>query len=160
LLVHSEKLGVDINIAEGQTEGIQANPKQSNHLASVGKLFTATVIGMLHDKGLLCFDDQIVKYLDEDLTCGLHVFKGKEYTGDIRIKHLLMQTSGLNDVFFPLLKMMMENPDLEMTVREALELGKSKPEACGETRAKAFLYRYKLLFVGFNYRKCHKKTFS
>ncbi|MFP4048107.1 MAG: hypothetical protein ACLFT4_10175, partial [Bacteroidales bacterium] len=35
LLVHSEKLGVDINIAEGQTEGIQATPEQANHLASV-----------------------------------------------------------------------------------------------------------------------------
>ncbi len=37
LLVHSEKLGIDINIAEGKTGEIQANPKQANHLASVGK---------------------------------------------------------------------------------------------------------------------------
>lgn len=53
LLVHSEKLGIDINIAEGNTGEIPANPKQANHLASVGKLFTATLIGMLHDKGLI-----------------------------------------------------------------------------------------------------------
>lgn len=31
LLVHSEKLGIDINIAEGKTGEIQANPKQANH---------------------------------------------------------------------------------------------------------------------------------
>jgi hypothetical protein len=73
LLVHSEKLGIDINIAEGKTGEIQANPKQANHLASVGKLFTATVIGMLQEKGLLNFDDKIAQYLDKDLMRGLHM---------------------------------------------------------------------------------------
>ena len=88
-MLHSEKLGIDINIAEGKTEEIQANPKQANHLASVGKLFTATVIGMLQDKGLLNFDDKIAQYLDPELLNGLHVYKGKDYSGDISIKHLL-----------------------------------------------------------------------
>src|SRR6056297_2823888 len=89
LLVYSEKLGIDINIAEGKTGEIQANPKQANHLASVGKLFTATLIGMLHDKDLLNFDDTIAQYLDTDLMHGLHVYKGKDYSSDISIKHLL-----------------------------------------------------------------------
>jgi D-alanyl-D-alanine carboxypeptidase len=48
LLVESEKLGVKLNIAEGKTGDFDAHPKQPNHLASVGKLFTATVIGILH----------------------------------------------------------------------------------------------------------------
>ena len=78
LLVHSEKLEIDINIAEGKTGEIQANPMQANHLASVGKLFTASVVSMLHDKGLLSFDDNIVNYLDRDLMRGLHVYKGKD----------------------------------------------------------------------------------
>ena len=80
LLVHSVKLGIDINIAEGKTDEIQANPKQANHLASVGKLFTATIIGMLQDKGLLNFDDKIAQYLDADLMDGLNVYKGKDYS--------------------------------------------------------------------------------
>ena len=131
LLVHSEKLGIDMNIAEGRTGEILTNPKQANHLASVGKLFTATVIGMLHDKGLLDFDDTIPEYLDKDLTHGLHIYKGKDHSNYITIKHLLKQTSGLNDVFFPLFKMMINDPTLEMSVREALEWGKSnlKPVA-------------------------------
>lgn len=131
LLVYSEKLGIDLNIAEGNTGKIKANPKQANHLASVGKLFTATVIGMLYDKGLLDFDDKIKKYLDAGLMHNLHIYKGHDYSGDISIKHLLKQTSGLNDVFFPLLEEMTKNPELEMTVREALEWGKknSKPVA-------------------------------
>lgn len=49
-------------------------------------------------------NDKIVKYLDADLMRGLHVYKGKNYSNDISIKHLLKKTSGLNDVFFPLLK--------------------------------------------------------
>jgi len=88
-VLHSEKLGIDINIAEGKTGEIQANPKQANHLASVGKLFTATVIGMLQEKGLLNFDDKIAQYLDKELLNGLHVYKGKDCCGDISIKHLL-----------------------------------------------------------------------
>lgn len=51
LLVSSDKLNVNIKIAEGKAGGIDANPEQPIHLASVGKLFTASVIGMLHDKG-------------------------------------------------------------------------------------------------------------
>ena len=124
LLVHSEKSGIDINIAEGKTDGISANPEQSNHLASVGKLFTATIVSMLHDKGFLSFNDKIAKHLDEGLMSGLHIYKGKDYSGDISIKHLLKQTSGLNDVFFPLIEKMISDPTLEMTAKEAVEWGK------------------------------------
>ena len=138
LLVYSEKLGIDINIAEGKTDGIQANPKQSNHMASVGKLFTATIIGMLHDKGQLNFEEKISKYLDKDLLSELHIFKGKDYSGAISIKHLLTQTSGLNDVFFPLLKKMIQNPNLEMTVREALEWGKANLKPVGKPGQRHF----------------------
>ncbi len=131
LLVYSEKLGIDINIAEGKTGEIPANPKQANHLASVGKLFTATLIGMLYDKGLLDFEDKISRYLDVDLMKGLHIYKGIDYSSEITIKHLLTQTSGLNDVFFPLLKKMIKDPSLKMTIRDALEWGKvnQKPVA-------------------------------
>jgi D-alanyl-D-alanine carboxypeptidase len=132
LLVHSEKLGININIAEGKTGEVKADPGQANHLASVGKLFTATVIGMLHDKGLLNFEDRIAQYLDAELMSKLHVYRGREYSGDITIKHLLKQTSGLNDVFFHLLKKMIANPDLKISVREALEWGKTNLKPVGK----------------------------
>lgn len=126
LLIHSDKLGIRINIAEGHTGEIPANPQQANHLASVGKLFSATLIGILYDKGLLDFEDKISQYLDAELMNGLHTYKGIDYADKITIKHLLTQTSGLNDVFFPLLKMMIKDPNLKMTVRDALEWGKEK----------------------------------
>ncbi|NBC83761.1 MAG: serine hydrolase [Bacteroidetes bacterium] len=159
LLVHSEKLGIDINIAEGKTGAIQSNPEQANHLASVGKLFTATLVSMLYDKGLLSFDDKIVKYLDSDLMQGLHVYKGKDFTNNISIKHLLKQTSGLYDVFFPLLKKMIDNPKIEMTVQEALEWGKANLKTVGKPGQKHFYTDTNYYLLGLIIENITRKPF-
>lgn len=124
LLVSSDKLKIDLRIAEGKTGHIKANPQQPNHLTSVGKLFTATIIGMLHDNGKLSFDDKITKYMDEELMRNLHVFKGKDYSNDITISHLLNQTSGLADVFFPLYEKMVNDSSMRITTRDAIIWGK------------------------------------
>ncbi len=159
LLVNSEKLGIDINIAEGKTDGISANPKQANHLASVGKLFTATLISMLNDKGLLSFEDKIAQHLDAELMQDLHVYKGKDYSDDISIKHLLKQTSGLNDVFFPLLKKMINDPKLEMSVKEALEWGKANLQPVGKPGQKHFYTDTNYYLLGLIIEKINKKPF-
>ena len=124
LLVSSDKLNIDINIAEGKTGHIDANPQQPNHLASVGKLFTATIIGMLHDQDKLSFDDKIKKHIDDELMHNLHVFKGKDYSNDITVSHLLNQTSGLADVFFPLYEKMVNDSSMRITTRDAIIWGK------------------------------------
>lgn len=124
LLVSSDKLNLDIKIAEGKAGGIDANPNQPIHLASVGKLFTATIIGMLHDNGKLSFDDKITKYLDDELTHNLHVFKGRNYSNEITICHLLNQTSGLADVFFPLYEKVAHDSSFKISTREAIVWGK------------------------------------
>ncbi len=136
LLVHSENLGVDLNLAEGMTDDIKANIKQPNHLASVGKLFTATLISILYERNQLDFNDPIANYLDADLTNGLHVYKGKEYSDQITIRHLLMQTSGLNDVFYRLYEKMINEPGFRITPREAVIWGKEnlKPVAAPGTK--------------------------
>lgn len=138
LLVHSEKSGIDINLAEGKTGEIEANTQQPTHLASVGKLFTATLIGILYEKGELTYEDKIQKHLDEDLMSDLHLYKGKDYSGEITIKHLLTQTSGLNDVFMPLLKKMVDDPELKFSVREALEWGKNNLKPIAKPGKKHF----------------------
>ena len=53
-------------------------------LASVSKQFTAMIIMMLKEKGVLGYDDSVSKYLDIP-------YKG------ITIRHLLTHTSGLPD---------------------------------------------------------------
>ncbi len=123
LRVFSEKLEVDLKLAEGESAGKPAHPDQPMHMASVGKLFTATLIGILHEEGRVDFTDPIGQYLDADLMKGLHVYKGREYSSEITVRHLLQQTSGLEDVFFDLLKKMVREP-FEITPRKAVEWGK------------------------------------
>lgn len=131
LFVNSDKLNINLKVAEGNTGNIKAHINQPVHLASVGKLFTATIISILFEKGKLDFDDCVHNYLDADLTNGLHVYKGNDYSDQITIRHLLMQISGLNDVFYHLWKKMTKDPMFKTTPREALIWGKKnlKPVA-------------------------------
>ncbi len=131
LLVHSEKLGINLNIAEGSAGDIRADINQPNHMASVGKLFTATIISILYERGQLDFSDCIAKYLGSDIMDRLHVYRGIDYSDRITVRHLLMQTSGLNDVFFHLLKKMMKDTGFRITPEGAVIWGKNnlKPVA-------------------------------
>ncbi|MFW6196801.1 MAG: serine hydrolase domain-containing protein, partial [Thermoplasmatota archaeon] len=124
LLVHSDKLGIHLNIAEGTTGGRLADHRQPNYMASVGKLFTSTLISILYEEGKLSFEDWISEYIDDDLLEGLHVYKGDDYTDRIKLKHLLNHTSGLPDSFWHLLEKILENPELDMNPRKAIEWGK------------------------------------
>ena len=102
LLVHSDKTGLHLNLAEGPGDNGKPRPNQPNYMASVGKLFTSAIVSIMHEKGELSFDDRIGNYLDAGLMDGLHVYKGKDYSTDIQIRHHLNQTSGLPDNFYPL----------------------------------------------------------
>ena len=131
LLVQSDRREVELRVAEGATDEVPATVRQPLHLASVGKLFTATVIGMLHEAGELSFDAPITTYLDDELMRGLHVYRGKDLSHEIQVRHLLNQSSGLADCFWPLLKRMGDDPTLEFTPREAVLWGKEhlRPKA-------------------------------
>ncbi|VEF46086.1 beta-lactamase [Bacillus freudenreichii] len=94
LRVHSEKHGIDINLAAGK-EAI--DPQQPYYIASVSKLFTSVLFGQFVEQGLCSYDDKISQYLEEDVLRNLHIYKGKDYTNEIKIKHLLNNTSGLHD---------------------------------------------------------------
>lgn len=120
LLVHSARHSVHLNLAAGPGENSAPRPDDPNYMASVGKLFTAAVIALLHDKGLLEFDEPITRHLDSELTRGLHVHKGTDYTDSLQIRHLLNQTSGLPDNFFPLFDKMLADPGYVITPREAV----------------------------------------
>lgn len=99
LLVHSERLGIHWPMAAGRTDHMGANRDQPFHTASVGKTFTSVIVAKLVENGLAKFEDPIANYLPESLVEGLHIYKGKDYSFDIQIKHLLSNTSGLPDFF-------------------------------------------------------------
>ena len=79
----------------------------------------------------LDFGDRIVDYLDADLMRGLHVYRGRDYSAEITVRNLLMQTSGLYDVFYALWEKMMEDPSFTVSTRDAIAWGKEhlKPVA-------------------------------
>ncbi len=128
LLVHSDQADIHVNLAEGTTGSVPADPRQPNYMASVGKLFTSTIVSILHEQGMLSFDDRITEHLDQELLKGLHVHKGIDHTDEISIKHLLNQTSGLPDNFEPLLDELLADPDFSITPREAIEWVKKNAE--------------------------------
>jgi D-alanyl-D-alanine carboxypeptidase len=83
------------------------------YTASVLKLYTATIIMRLYEMGYLSLDDPMSKYLPEELIKGIHVYQGKDYSGEITIKQLLSHTSGIADYY-------MEKPEGGKSVFETL----------------------------------------
>lgn len=132
LLIHSDKLNIHWPMAAGSTGGVLANPMQPFHAASVGKTFTSVILAMLVERGLVQYDDSIATYLSADMLKDLHVFKGKDYTSDIKIKHLVSHTSGLPDYFEDkpkhgrgLFEELLENPSRLWTAQETIHWSKT-----------------------------------
>lgn len=99
MLIHSDNHNIHMNMAEGYTAGAPSEPQQPYHIASIGKLFTSVLTGILYEKGKISYEDNIIKYLEEDLWNNLHIYNGIDYSSGIKIKHLLNHTSGLHDYF-------------------------------------------------------------
>ncbi len=69
------------------------------HLASATKLFTSVTVMQLRRGSLIDLDAPMDAYLDDSLIQGLHVVDGVDHTGQISVRNLLAQTSGLGDYF-------------------------------------------------------------
>ena len=80
------------------TLGVDAEPKKSVfHVASVGKLFTTALIGMLLDEGRLGRATPIAGLLPAVLLNGLFEIDGNDYRDHVSVAHLLSHTSGVAD---------------------------------------------------------------
>ncbi len=73
--------------------------EQPFHTASVGKLFTAVLVMMLAEKGVLSTEDLIERYFSHNELDRLFVYKGKNYSQYVTIEQLLGHTSGIADYF-------------------------------------------------------------
>jgi len=101
------------------------------YIASITKLYTATAIMRLYEKGVLSLDDPMSKYLPEELIQGIHVYKGKDYSHEITIKELLSHTSGIADYYTEkpkegksLFDLIIEEPGRSWTVDETIEIAR------------------------------------
>jgi CubicO group peptidase (beta-lactamase class C family) len=98
------------------------------YIASVTKLYTATVTMRLYEEGRLSLNDPISKYLPEKIIQGIHVFEGKDYSNKITIKHLISHTSGIADYYSEkdengenLFEIFLKNPERLWTINETIE---------------------------------------
>jgi len=65
------------------------------YIASINKLFVSSIILNLYTQNKINLHDKISKYLSEEIIRGLHIYKGRDYSYDLTITHLLSHTSGL-----------------------------------------------------------------
>lgn len=83
----------------GLVGGREVTKDQPFHVASVGKAFTATLVGVLIDEGKLSLDDKVSLYLEAEVLEELFVFEGNDYSQEVTIRQLMNHTSGIADYF-------------------------------------------------------------
>jgi len=105
------------------------------YIASILKLYTATVIMRLYEKGTLSLDDLMSRYLPEGLIRGIHVYKGRDYSQEITIKQLLSNTSGIADYYTErpkggksVFELLLENPERTWRMDETIEWARDNLE--------------------------------
>jgi D-alanyl-D-alanine carboxypeptidase len=141
----------------GNSGNFSAN--QSYFIASTTKLFTTAIILKLKADGNLNLDDKVSDYIDDSILAGLHIFKGKEYSARITIKHLLAHTSGLPDYFQgkgangkSLEDELVSGNDQSWTFEQAIERAKKIPIFLLQgLRRESKLFRYKFSAFGKNH---------
>ncbi|MBW6467161.1 MAG: beta-lactamase family protein [Brevefilum sp.] len=80
---------------DAQPDGSPLLPDTPFFIASVTKLYIASTILKLHERGQVGLDQPISTYLPQALIGGLHRFDGVDYTEQVTVRHLLGHSSGL-----------------------------------------------------------------
>jgi D-alanyl-D-alanine carboxypeptidase len=106
---------------------VPMTPDTPIYLASITKLYTATAIMCLYERGALGLDDPMADHLPDDLIRGIHVYQGHDYSTEITIAQLLSHTSGIPDYYSEeasdgrtLFETFLEDPDRTWTVDETI----------------------------------------
>ncbi|MFW5973128.1 MAG: serine hydrolase domain-containing protein [Bacteroidota bacterium] len=82
---------------EAHPDGTPMTPETPYWIASVTKMYIATAVLKLHERGLIELDARIADYLPGSLVDGIHRLKGVDYSDRITVRHLLGHSSGLPD---------------------------------------------------------------
>ena len=110
-----------------QRTGAAMTPDAPIYIASVTKLYTASAVMMLYEKGALSLDDPMAKYLPPALIRGIHTYRGRDYASEVTIAQLLSHRSGIADYYDEkakdgktLAELLREAPDRPWTVEQAI----------------------------------------
>lgn len=71
------------------------SPDSQYYIASINKLIISFITLRLCQSKTINLDDKLSNYLPNEVLNGLLVHNGKDYAGDLKIRHLITHTSGL-----------------------------------------------------------------
>jgi len=116
--------------------------------ASVSKLFITTCILILQEQKKLTLDDNLGEYFNKADLEGLHNYKGKEYSYNLKISDLLFHTSGLpsweeGDTIKHLIK-----SDFEMPFDHALDFAKKSHPHFPPSKKKSYYSDTNFILLG------------
>ncbi len=108
-------------------------------IASITKMFTATLILQLSDARLIELDQRVQSILTGTDLSGLHVVKGVDYGPTLTIRHLLHQTSGLADYYeSDLAADLKRNIDQSYELTDVLRMTKVLPPQAAPDSGKSY----------------------
>lgn len=134
---------------------VEMTPSSPYFIASITKMYTAAVAMQMWEQNLLDIEAPISKYLPASITEQLHIYKGVNYSSQIKVYQLINQTSGLPDFEAEkpkgdrsVLDKLIGGDDLYIDMDEALRItAKLSPHFAPGTPKKAFYsnLNYRLL---------------
>jgi len=126
---HSVLLGVQSGDGHVDFQGVEGDASTDSpyFIASITKMFTATVVMQLVDEGRLDLDAPIQRYLPHLQLDGIHVHKGIDYSQKLKVYQLLHQTSGLADYYEDgLVEDIKHNRDRAYNINDVLTMVRDK----------------------------------
>lgn len=137
---HSVLLAVQSG--DGQIDfrgGAGAAAQAPFYIASVTKMFTATLILRLKDRGLLDLDMTAQSILTDYDLSDVHTVKGTPFGPTLTIRHLLQQTSGLSDYYEgKLAAELKRGEDREYDVSDVLRWARALPPQAPPDSGKSY----------------------
>jgi D-alanyl-D-alanine carboxypeptidase len=132
LLLHCPSRGLDV-LARADDASTDAF-----HVASVGKLFTAVLVGRLIDKGTVSLETKVGDALESGVLDRLFVIAGVDHQNEVTVRHLLGHTSGAADYFEDpcrdgknMLHLILAEPERKWTPQSLLEFAREQQSAVG-----------------------------
>ena len=132
VLIYSEKLGLSYDYPSGEQE-------EPFHIASIGKVFTATLISILAEREEIALDAPIINYLPDTPLENLFFFEGKDYAEQVTIRDLLAHTSGIADYVedpvinnTPFIEEMIKNPNTFWIPDMLIDFSRHNQKAVGK----------------------------
>jgi D-alanyl-D-alanine carboxypeptidase len=78
---------------------VRARADTPIYIASVTKVYVATLVMLLSQRKLLALDAPIARYLPAALVQGIDVYHGHDYSREVTVRQLMSMTSGIPDYY-------------------------------------------------------------